>query len=453
MAAQQDRDQAWAAAVLEGTVVTRGPWRDSRQRARQGGSSASAGDANKAPRRHSQQQQQRQQQQRQMSSEQQRHPGGRWQQHNAGGTSAAAAGAASAAAAAGGGDTLPAYSQPGPRSTARVAHCQACDVWVHTAGIRHRRQLLSLRVHGERNRLVLSAFESPPDSPEAAQRLVGRAAADFGLAQPSSGAAQQQQAAPPPSPELLQAARRLRTQALKQLLNMFGVGQLYSAAGAGFEERLLASCLQQAARRVGGEVRAPPVPGTAAPGAACFECSTGAQLAVAAHWVVAGRWGDAELVSIACSPPADAPRSQHAGLAAAVPLVLCALRRGRLASLRLRLPGGGGDDDARLAHLWQRAWQHALPALRDLLGSSVPLRDLRLALPGCLRDATEAYLRQLQAAAAAAAAAVRAQVLLGLHPRLGRCSLLQLLPLAVVREVLDLAAPLQPCAVHIEWLD
>lgn len=33
---------------------------------------------------------------------------------------------------------------------------------VHVAGIRHRRQLLSLRVHGERNRLVLSAFESLP---------------------------------------------------------------------------------------------------------------------------------------------------------------------------------------------------------------------------------------------------------------------------------------------------
>jgi hypothetical protein len=33
---------------------------------------------------------------------------------------------------------------------------------VHTAGIRHRRQLLSLKVHGERNHLVLSAFESMP---------------------------------------------------------------------------------------------------------------------------------------------------------------------------------------------------------------------------------------------------------------------------------------------------
>lgn len=84
---------------------------------------------------------------------------------------------------------------------------------------------------------------------------MGRAAADFGLAQPSSGAAQQQQAAPPPSPELLQAARRLRTQALKQLLNMFGVGQRewaeVAAAGwawgsvSGLGWRRLAGCAAQ----------------------------------------------------------------------------------------------------------------------------------------------------------------------------------------------------------------
>lgn len=58
----------------------------------------------------------------------------------------------------------------GPPSC-RVWHCAACDVWVprregdwevHCRGIRHQRQLLSLRVHGERGRLVLSAFESPP---------------------------------------------------------------------------------------------------------------------------------------------------------------------------------------------------------------------------------------------------------------------------------------------------
>lgn len=162
------------------------------------------------------------------------------------------------------------------------------------AGIRHRRQLLSLRVHGERNRLVLSAFESlpgeqgglrgfvhltenlrllgpdcfpwpaaepvepasippqlltcchccccplalpPTDSAEAAQRLVGKAARDFGLPSSSAphgtasaaGVVAASAAAPP---ELLAAAGRLRTEVLKQLLNMFGVGQGERSCGS-----------------------------------------------------------------------------------------------------------------------------------------------------------------------------------------------------------------------------
>ncbi len=150
-------------------------------------------------------------------------------------------------------------------------------------------------------------------------------------------------------------------------------------------------------------------------------------------------------------PSADAPRSQHAGLAAALPLLLAALHRcGSLQTLQLELPPTHGNvDAARLEEVWQRAWQHMLPALRGLLESSAPLRTLRLLMPACLHSASAAYLPQLQAAAAAAPVAVRSQVLLALHPRVGRCSLLQLLPLQVVREVLDLAAPLEPCAIHM----
>lgn len=153
-------------------------------------------------------------------------------------------------------------------------------------------------------------------------------------------------------------------------------------------------------------------------------------------------------------PSADAPRSQHAGLAAALPLLLAALHRSSsLQTLQLELPPTEGSADAtRLADLWQQAWQHTLPALRGLLESSAPLRTLRLLLPTCLHSGTAAYLPQLQAAAAAAPVAVRSQVLLALHPRAGRCSLLQLLPLQVVREVLDLAAPLGPCAIHLAAL-
>ena len=83
--------------------------------------------------------------------------------------------------------------------------------------------------------------------------------------------------------------------------------------------------------------------------------------------------------------------------------------------------------------------------------ASAPLRTLRLALPPCLPPcpALPAYLPQLQAAAVAAPVAVREQVLLALHPQAGRCSLLQLLPLQVVREVIDLAAPLASCAIQL----
>ena len=153
-------------------------------------------------------------------------------------------------------------------------------------------------------------------------------------------------------------------------------------------------------------------------------------------------------------PTADAPRSQHAGLAAALHLLLAALHRcGSLHALQLELPATQGSPDAaRLEELWRQAWQHTLPALRGLLESPAPLRTLRLALPPCLHAATAAYLPQLEAAAAAAPVAVREQVLLALHPRAGRCSLLQLLPLQVVREVLDLAAPLAPCAIQLAAL-
>jgi hypothetical protein len=163
-----DPDLAWAAAVQDGTVVTRGAWKGDRRVQQQrkgsqhgrtspstGGSGAGARHGRAArrpdsrPGHRQQQQPRRQQRQQDVQQQQQQQPAG----------------------SGSGGDALAAYGRPGPSSTARVAHCEACDVWVprragdwevHVEGIRHRRQLLSLRVHGERNRLVLSAFEAPP---------------------------------------------------------------------------------------------------------------------------------------------------------------------------------------------------------------------------------------------------------------------------------------------------
>lgn len=148
-------------------------------------------------------------------------------------------------------------------------------------------------------------------------------------------------------------------------------------------------------------------------------------------------------------------RWMHASLAAGLLLLVPALQRcGGLAALHLQLPGvpaaAGADVTAHvhLSSLWEVAWQRALGQLRDLLASGqVPLRSLHLTLPPVLAAATAAYQPQLEAAAAAGPRAIRATLLLGLHPRAGRCSLLSLLPLEVMAQVLDRAAPLQPCAI------
>lgn len=246
---QPASDLAFAQAVLEGQVATKGPWHAQRQSSgtkrgtggpgrgagRQGGRVQSGRHAGSAAAKRRRQQHQQQQQQAG------RHARPQQQDARTSSSSSENSGSSSSESS-----QLAAYSRPGDRSTARAAFCTACDVWVprragdwevrlgqtivaallyrstaqgcsashlerwrapllgialagahvhlhlvgchsaqmeqllsmvylprlspiccnnpqvHVAGIRHRRQLLSLRVHGERNRLVLSAFESLP---------------------------------------------------------------------------------------------------------------------------------------------------------------------------------------------------------------------------------------------------------------------------------------------------
>ena len=64
------------------------------------------------------------------------------------------------------------YQEPGPQSTAAALHCQACSCWVprqpadnwqqHVRGIRHRRQLVSLRLTGQLGNMTVSLFEALP---------------------------------------------------------------------------------------------------------------------------------------------------------------------------------------------------------------------------------------------------------------------------------------------------
>lgn len=133
-------DLAFAQAVLEGQVATRGPWHAQRQQAGRGrggrtsgraagqlggralGGRHPAGGAAKR-RRHGQQQRQQQQQPEAAA----RPPP---QQQATSSTSSSSSEQSSSSSSDGNGSQLAAYSRPGPRSTARAAHCTACDVWV-----------------------------------------------------------------------------------------------------------------------------------------------------------------------------------------------------------------------------------------------------------------------------------------------------------------------------------
>lgn len=104
-----------------------------------------------------------------------------------------------------------------------MIYCATCDCWVprrvgdwevHLAGIRHRRQALSLREHGQRGQLVVSVFEGLPGPSDSTHALVGKAAADFGLG-PQLHHQQQ-------SRELERVAEALQKEASIMLVGMLG---------------------------------------------------------------------------------------------------------------------------------------------------------------------------------------------------------------------------------------
>jgi hypothetical protein len=131
-------------------------------------------------------------------------------------------------------DTDP-LNRPRESSSPKLWHCEACDVlvprrpgdWeVHVAGIRHRRQVLSLREHGQRGRLVMSVFESAPqpDGGQGSQhRLAGNAASeaagddDFRRLMSMGKSVDREIIAP------------ARTAALAQMLGIYGRSWLYDA--------------------------------------------------------------------------------------------------------------------------------------------------------------------------------------------------------------------------------
>jgi hypothetical protein len=351
------------------------------------------------------------------------------------------------------------YSRPSWLSTSRVLHCCSCDVYVphlpgvwetHIAGIRHRRQVLSLREYGAHGHLVQSVFESAPHE-QPLHRLAGKAGSQFAGVQRVGGAAVAA------SPQARAAAQRLRTAALAQLLNMFGTdGHVYSSAGALFNAAALAKVHTESVPRPRSHalLAAHRVPGTKSPHPYHL------QLAV-----------DSEMVSDGAVEPLRSIRlhllnDQNAGKMAAcfvgVQLVLGALggRARPLPRLSLYTCDVPWPMDRGLR---AQGWRHVLASLRSLLESSAVLhlsvrratlhRPNMPALPGELRSnpVSPDQAAVLRAAARAGARARRDDLMARvLHPRCGRCSLLQLLPAPLLLAVIDAGCPLDDTFVYVD---
>ena len=128
-------------------------------------------------------------------------------------------------------------------------HCEACNCdipfpianWhAHIAGVRHQRQLLSLREHGQRNTLVLSIFESHPSNELETHRAIGsskQAAKDFGLLHDRHPRSHQKKASrrdmdSPSSSSSTGLVRSIINNTLASILCKGGRGLEYSKAAA-----------------------------------------------------------------------------------------------------------------------------------------------------------------------------------------------------------------------------
>eukprot|EP00891_Asterochloris_glomerata_P003182 jgi/Astpho2/3182/Aster-x1129 len=125
------------------------------------------------------------------------------------------------------------YQQPGSRSTAAALHCQACNCWVppqpadnwqqHVKGIRHRRQLVSMRLTGQLGNMTVSLFEALPGWPRG---------------QPSEQAPAADRAAGN-SAGLSQRVQHMRATALKELIHHAAVSGAYQRLSERFSEERL----------------------------------------------------------------------------------------------------------------------------------------------------------------------------------------------------------------------
>ena len=363
------------------------------------------------------------------------------------------------------------YNEPSDRSTPRVLHCAACGVWVprrdgdwqvHIAGIRHRRQILSLREHGERGRLVLSAFESDPQNPDTAHRVAGKAASEFGLSAQKGNASSRHHRLAKNDPEL----RSMHTTAMAQVLNIYGKGRVYNAAAKVFSEDLL----QQATKEVNSLLLARD--GLAVEKAAeLFQ--TPAALVACASAINKLPQTSAEPIHklpvlLIVRMPCFESSGEVAAWMCAADLFLTALSNHPSDAVDLAF-GLPMDTPYHLRPILQQGLPRVLFALLELLTRNTKIDILKIYLGGAipediiigsessdsdeeeseddefeadfqLSDAVRAVIQPLNQQARQTAHAVRLAILMSQHSRVGKCSVLQLLPPPAIEKIVSLAA-------------
>jgi len=433
--------------------------------------------------------------------------------------------------------TVRMYNKPSDKSTDKVYHCSTCDVWVpsrsgdwevHIAGIRHRRHVLSLREHGERGRVVLSAFESDPRPGEMSHRISGKASpAEFGFDQGASssglprkqreegkkrGAGQQDLRLKNNKTRHMwdtDSVRSMITKAKSLVLGIYGQGRIYNACIDHIFTRNNLWCaefenFESFRSRISSTSKLPSLDATRNKISSCWcDFQDPASLLCMAYTLKKGTWkqhlnnrcdtGNAyyekekhTLEELRLPPVVvlelENPDRNEDYCSAYIAAWLCSLQSfvhalaenpGQVVRLILIIPR---DLSVHLRETFHKGWDRVLSDIENvLLAKNAKLKEIRIYLVRPNFDNRQGLLRaaatneivaeevdrfvdekvdqacpKFVKKAKETAAKKRLAILMSQHPRLGRCSLLQLLPEPALRGIVEEAVPKQGCDIFVD---
>jgi hypothetical protein len=321
---------------------------------------------------------------------------------------------------------IDALSRPGSESTKNAAHCEACDVWVankpgnwavHTAGIRHRRQVLSIRENGVRGGLVVSTFEYG-NQLDACNRSTMEREQKVHIA------------ASPPSLRLQQ----YKTSILVEILNAHGPG-LYRKAFQDGVDDMLATLDGELLPRLD---------------------ESSEDLETPLHTIIGLTMADSShsmLQSCLVLRMNGSGSALHTALwSAAIRILLCEIGR-KILPERISIHFPARMEDMAVEAVYRQALKHILLALRELCSRYAALSSLEIYLhdleggqgeqqPSQALTMVENEVPLMEEGLCQCVDKVRMTLALSQHKRVGGGSLLCLLPIPTLHRIMDFVAPL-----------